>query len=46
MYSVGEKFEKVIDDEMDIFICSKYYSCEMSIWFENESGVKRVFLWW
>ena len=45
MYSVGEEFEKVIDDEMEYFTClanitvgdKEYLICE------NESGVKRVF---
>lgn len=45
MYSVGEEFEKVIDDEMEYLTClanitvgdKEYLICE------NESGVKRVF---
>ena len=45
MYSVGEEFEKVIDDEMEYLTClanitvgdKEYLICE------NESGIKRVF---
>ena len=45
MYSVGEEFEKVIDDEMEYLTClanitvgdKEYLICE------NESGVKRGF---
>ena len=45
MYSVGEEFEKVIDDEVEYFTClanitvgdKEYLICE------NESGIKRVF---
>lgn len=45
MYSVGEEFEKMIDDDMEYFTClanitikeKEYLVCE------NEAGVKRVF---
>ena len=45
MYSVGEEFEKLIDDDIEYFTClanitvkeKEYLICE------NESGVKRVF---
>lgn len=45
MYSVGEEFEKMIDDDVEYFTCianvnigdKEYLICE------NETGVKRVF---
>lgn len=45
MYSVGEEFEKLIEDDMEYFTCmanvnigdKEYLICE------NENGVKRVF---
>ena len=45
MYSVGEEFEKLIDDDIEYFTClanitvkeKEYLICE------NEAGVKRVF---
>lgn len=45
MYSVGEEFEKLIEDDMEYFTCianvnvgdKEYLICE------NENGIKRVF---
>ncbi|RRD38761.1 hypothetical protein EII29_10050 [Leptotrichia sp. OH3620_COT-345] len=45
MYSVGEEFEKMMDDDIEYFTCLANISVKEKEYLicENEAGVKRVF---